>query len=51
MSSNHTIGGSINFIKGETINVQNNQNSDTNNITKQHKDSVKNCDTKKGNAK
>lgn len=50
MSSNHKNGGSINFVKGETINLQNNQISDKNTIQKQPKDSIKNCDTIKGNA-
>lgn len=48
VSSKHTNEGSINFIKGETINLQ---NSDKNNIQKQQKDSLKSCDTIKGNAK
>lgn len=51
VSSKHKNGGSINFIKGETINVQNNQNSDKNNvITKHQKEPITNCDIKKGNA-
>lgn len=51
MSSKHTNGNSIHFVKGETINVHNNQNSDINYVTNQQKDTIKNCDTKKGNAK
>lgn len=47
-SSKHTNGGSINFVKRETINVQNNQNFDKNCITNQQKDCIKNCDAKKG---
>jgi hypothetical protein len=51
VSSKSINGGSINFIKGETINLKNNQNSDKNNVTsKQQKESITNCDIKKGNA-
>lgn len=50
VSSNHKNGGSINFVKGETINLQNNLTSDKIAIQKQPKDSIKNCDTIKGNA-
>lgn len=49
MSSKHKNSGSINFVKGETINVQNNQNSDKNNtITKHQKEPSPNCDMNKG---
>jgi len=48
MSSKHKNGGSINFIKGETINLQTNQNSDKYYVAKQQKDPINNCDTKKG---
>lgn len=51
VSCNHKNGGSINFVKGETINLQNNQNFDKNTIQKQPKDPIKNCDTIKGNIK
>lgn len=52
VSSKHKNGGSINFIKGETINLQNYQNSDKYNVVvKQQKDPIKNCDTRKGNVK
>lgn len=45
-------GGSINFVKGETMNLQNNQIPDKNNGTKQHKeDTIKSCDTNEGNVK
>uniref|UniRef100_A0A2S2QB47 WW domain-containing protein n=1 Tax=Sipha flava TaxID=143950 RepID=A0A2S2QB47_9HEMI len=48
VSSKSINGGSINFIKGETINLKNNQNSDKNNVTsKQQKESITNCDIKK----
>lgn len=47
--SKHTNGGSINFVKGETMNLQNNQIPDkTNVITKQQNDSIKHCDIKNG---
>lgn len=47
--SKHTNGGSINFVKGETMNLQNNQIPDkTNVITKQQKDSIMHCDIKNG---
>lgn len=50
MSSKSITGGTINFIKGETINLQNNQNSDKNNVvSKQQKELITNCDIKKGN--
>lgn len=51
VSSKHKNGSSINFVKGETINLQNNQNSDINNldITKQQQNPTKTCDSKKGN--
>lgn len=50
VSSKHKNGGSINFIKGETINLQNsNQNSDKYNGKKQQKVPINNCDAK-GNA-
>lgn len=48
VSSNHKNGGSINFVKGETINLQNNQISDKIAVQKQPKDINKNCDTIKG---
>jgi len=48
VSSNHKNGGSINFVKGETINVHDNHNTKKNNVlTKHEKDSIKNCDIKK----
>jgi len=51
MSSKHKNGGSINFVKGETINVHNNHNSDKNNVlTKHEKDTIQSCDMKKSNA-
>lgn len=46
--SKHKNCGSINFVKGETINVHDNHNSDKNNFfTKYEKDTIKNCDIKK----
>lgn len=50
VSSKNKNGGSINFIKGETINLPNNQNDSDKNkaVTKQQKDPVKNCDTING---
>ncbi|XP_025197460.1 formin-binding protein 4-like [Melanaphis sacchari] len=48
VSSSYKKGGSINFVKGETINVHDNHNSNKNNIlTKHEKDTIKNCDMKK----
>lgn len=48
-SSKHKNGSTISFVKGETINVQN-QKSDKNNVvTRQQKDLVKKCDIKNGN--
>ncbi|VVC24264.1 Hypothetical protein CINCED_3A009900 [Cinara cedri] len=47
VSTKHRNGSSINFVKGETINVQNNQNLDTNNVITKQKDTIKNCDTNK----
>lgn len=51
MLSNYKNGGSINFVKGETINLQTNLNSDKNNAIKQQKDLIKNCDNTNGNTK
>jgi len=48
VSSKHKNGGSISFVRGETINLQNNQTSDKNDVTIQ-KDTMKNCDIKNGN--
>lgn len=52
VSTKHKNGGSINFVKGETINVQNNQVPDKNNlIIKSQVDTNKNYDTNTGNVK
>jgi len=51
VSSKHKNGGSINFVKGETINVHDNHNSNKHNVFKKHeKDTINNCDIKKCNA-
>lgn len=51
VSSKHQNGSSINFVKGETINVHDNHNSNKNNVfTKHEKETIKNCDMKKCNA-
>ncbi|XP_060866511.1 formin-binding protein 4-like [Metopolophium dirhodum] len=48
VSSKHKNGGSINFVKGETINVHDNHNSNKNNVFSKHeKETIKNCDMKK----
>lgn len=53
VSSKNKNGGSISFIKGETINLQSNQNSTDKNkaVAKQQNDSAKNCDIINGNVK
>lgn len=51
VSTKQNNGGSIHFVKGETMNLQNNQIPDKNNVIKQHKDTTKNCDTNEGNVK
>jgi len=48
VSSSHTNEGSINFVKGEIMNLQTNQKIDKNSLTKQQKSPIENCDIKKG---
>lgn len=47
-SSKHINEGSINFVKGETINLQTNLSSVKNNVLiRQQNDPIKNCNNKK----
>jgi len=48
VSSSHTNEGSINFVKGEILNLQTNQKIDKNSLIKQQKSPIENCDIKKG---